>query len=154
LEEIERRRLDPGSIQGGGEAVNSMLTGTTPVHLFGILNWLGHIRAGTVRALAVDGEQRSPLVPDVPTLRELGYRGDMARVYFGVVAPAATPKPIIDRLHDQIVQIGKEPAFQQKRVIEAGLEPIFDTPEEFAKFLAEDRVRVQRIVKASGLEPQ
>ena len=140
--------------KGGGEAVNSMLSGTTPVHIFGILNWLGHIRAGTVRALAVDGEQRSPLVPDVPTLRELGYSGDMARVYFGIVAPAATPKPIIQRLHDQISTIAKDPAFIQKRVIEAGLEPIFDTPEQFAKFLAEDRVRSQRIVKASGLEPQ
>jgi tripartite-type tricarboxylate transporter receptor subunit TctC len=139
--------------KGGGEAVNSMLSGSTQVHFFGILNWITHIQSGSVKALAVDGDQRSPLLPDVPTLRELGAEA-LSRVYFGVVAPAGTPKAIIDKLHRQITEIGNDPEFRRKRVIEAGLEPIFDTPEEFAQFLQEDRVRSERIVRESGQTPQ
>jgi tripartite-type tricarboxylate transporter receptor subunit TctC len=66
--------------KGGAEAVNGVLSGTTPVAFFGLANWITHIRAGTVKALAVDGDARSPLLPDVPTLRELGYRGPLTRV--------------------------------------------------------------------------
>lgn len=140
--------------RGGGEAVTSVLSGATPVAFFGLANWTQNIRAGTVRPLAVDGEARSPVLPDVPTLRELGYRGSITRVYFGIVAPAGTPKPIIRKLRDEMARIGSEPDFRQKRLIEAGLEPVFDTPEEFARFLKENRASAARIVKEAGLEPQ
>jgi tripartite-type tricarboxylate transporter receptor subunit TctC len=139
--------------KGGGEAANSMLSGSTQVHFFGILNWIPHIQSGAVKPLAVDGDQRSPLLPDVPTLRELGAEA-LSRVYFGVVAPAGTPKPIIHTLHRQITEIGNDPEFRRKRVIEAGLEPIFNTPEEFAQFLNDDLVRSERIVRESGQQPQ
>ncbi len=140
--------------RGGGEAVNGVLSGATPVAFFGLANWTQQIRAGTVRPLAVDGEARSPVIPDVPTLRELGYRGPITRVYFGLVAPAGTPKPIIHKLRDEIARIGGEPEFRRKRLIEAGLEPVFNTPEEFARFLEDNRTAAERIVKESGLEPQ
>jgi tripartite-type tricarboxylate transporter receptor subunit TctC len=140
--------------KGGGEAVNGVLSGSTPVAFFGLFNWMSHIRAGAVKPLAVDSQARSPLIPDVPTLRELGYRGPLTRVYFGIVAPSGTPAPIIARLHDEIARIGSDPAFRQKRLIEMGLEPVFDTPAEFARFLKEDRARSERIVKESGLQPQ
>ena len=140
--------------KGGGEAVNGVLSGATPVAFFGLANWISHIRGGTVKALAVDGEARSPLLPDVPTLRELGYRGPLTRVYFGIVAPAGTPPPIIARLRDEMARIGGEPTFRQKRLIDVGLEPVFDTPEAFAAFLKEDRAASERIVREAGLEPQ
>jgi len=140
--------------KGGGEAVNGVLSGTTPVAFFGLGNWLPHIRSGAVKALAVDGDARSPLMPEVPTLRELGYRGPLTRVYFGIVAPAGTPAPIIARLHDEIARIGSDAGFRQKRLIEMGLEPVFDTPEAFARFLKEDRARSQRIVNEAGYIPQ
>ena len=79
-------------------------------------------------ALAIDSEHRSPLVPDVPTLRELGYRGDITQVYFGLVAPAGTPAPIIARLNEEFVRIGSMPAFRSKNMIDLGLEPILDRP--------------------------
>ena len=124
----------------------------------GRLLWTGQLdranRRGAVQALAVDGDARSPLLPDVPTLRELGYRGPLTRVYFGIVAPAGTPKPIVARLRDEIAAIGAEPGFRQKRLIEMGLEPVFDRPEEFSRFLKEDRANSERIVKESGLVPQ
>ena len=70
------------------------------------------------------------------------------------MAPAGTPQPIIAKLRAGIARIGSEPTFRRQRLIEAGLEPVFDTPEEFARFLVEDRARSARIVKESGLPPQ
>jgi tripartite-type tricarboxylate transporter receptor subunit TctC len=140
--------------KGGGEAVNGVLSGTTPVAFFGLANWITHIRASTVKPLAVDGDARSPLLPEVPTLRELGYRGPLTRVYFGIVAPAGTSKPIVVKLRDEFTRIGSNPEFRQKRLVEQGLEPVFDTPEEFARFLKEDRARSENIVKEAGLVPQ
>jgi len=139
--------------KGGGDSVSGMLSGATPVAFFGIGNWLPHLAAGTVHPLAVDGEHRSPLVPDVPTVRELGYTADMTRTYFGIVAPPGTPRPIIMRFYEQIAAIGRDPEFRRKRVVEVGLEPVFDTPGEFARYLQEDRLRAGRIVKATGVAP-
>jgi len=140
--------------KGGGDSVNAMLSGATPVAFFGIGNWLPHIAAGTVRPLAVDGDQRSPLLPDVPTVRELGYDADMTQTYFGLVAPPGTPQPIIAQLYEQFAAIGRDPEFRRTRLVEVGLEPVFDTPQEFARFLREDRARSGRIVKAAGQLPQ
>ena len=140
--------------KGGAEAVNGVLSGATPVAFFGLANWISHIRSGAVKALAVDGEARSPLLPEVPTLRELGYDGPLTRVYFGIVAPAGTGKPILAKLRDEIARIGNEATFRRQRLIEAGLEPVLDTPEDFARFLKEDRARSEQIVKEAGLAPQ
>ena len=137
--------------RGGGDAVNGILSGSTPVAFLGLANVVSHIRAGTMTALAIDSETRSPLVPDVPTLRELGYKGDITQVYFGLVAPAATPKPIVGKLNDIFVQIGSQPAFRKKNMIDLGLEPILDTPEAFARYLDETRPVAARIVKEFGI---
>jgi len=138
--------------KGGGDAVNGLLTASTPVAFFGLGNFLPHIQAGKLKALAVDGEQRSPLIPDVPTLRELGYKGSLTRVYFGIVAPAGTPKPIIAKLAGEFAKIGADRTFRQKRLIEAGLEPVFDTPDAFGQYLKNDRIASERLVKEAGAE--
>ena len=140
--------------KGGGDAVNGVLTGATPIAFFGLANWIPHLQSGTVRGLAVDGAARFPVFPEIPTLAELGFAGTRSRVYFGMVAPAGTPKRVIHRLRDEIARIGSDPIFRQKRLVEMGLEPIFDTPEEFARFLEEDRAAFARIFRESGLQPQ
>jgi tripartite-type tricarboxylate transporter receptor subunit TctC len=140
--------------KGGGDSVNSLLSGATPVAIFGIGNWLPHIAAGTVLPLMVDGDHRSPLVPDVPTIREIGYDADMTRTYFGLMAPPGTPPPIIARFYEEIAAIGSDPEFRQKRLIDVGLEPVFDPPDVFSRFLKEDRARAGRIARAAGLVPQ
>jgi tripartite-type tricarboxylate transporter receptor subunit TctC len=140
--------------RGGAEAVNNVLGGSTPVAFFGLLNWLSLIRAGTVIPLAVDSPKRSPLLPDVPTLAELGYGEDLTRLYFGIVAPTGTPRLVIHKLRDEFASIGADPEFRQKHMIDVGLEPVFDTPEEFASFLKQDRAASARIVRESGMEPQ
>jgi tripartite-type tricarboxylate transporter receptor subunit TctC len=140
--------------KGGGDSVNALLSGTTPVAIFGIGNWLPHIAAGTVLPLMIDGDHRSPLVPDVATIRELRYDADMTQTYFGLVGPPGTPQSIIETFYEQIAAIGREPEFRHKRLVEVGLEPVFNTPQEFARFLKEDRARAGRIAKAAGLVQQ
>jgi tripartite-type tricarboxylate transporter receptor subunit TctC len=140
--------------KGGGDTVTNILSGTTPVGFLGLGNLISYIRSGTIRPLLVDGDKRSPLIPEVPTLTELNYRGDHTRAFFGMVAPAGTPRPIIDKVREHIVAIVTEPTFLQRNLIERGLEPVLDTPEQFDAFLKADRVRAERIVKAAGLAQQ
>jgi tripartite-type tricarboxylate transporter receptor subunit TctC len=157
LEKLKRERgADWVSIpfRGGGDTTNAVLSGSTPIAFLGLQNFISHLQAGTMTGLAVDGAQRSPLFPNIPTLAELGYRGNLTRVYFGLVAPAGTPKAIIDKIREDVARIGNEPAFRQKQFIDRALEPILNTPEEFARFLVEDRAMSERVVREAGLQPQ
>src|SRR5712691_1904392 len=139
--------------RGGGDIVTGLLTGTTPVAIVGLPNFIPYIRSGTVKALAVDSDARSALFPDVPTLNELGFP-NLAPVYFGFVAPTGTPRPIITRLHEEISRIGNEPAFRQKRLIDIGIKPVFDTPDHFARYLKEQRINAARLIAESGFQPR
>lgn len=140
-------------VRGGGEMVTGLLTGTTPVAIVGLPNFIPYIRGGSVKAIAVDSEQRSPLFPDVPTLQELGFP-DLAPVYFAFVAPAGTPQPIIRRLHDEIAAIGNEPAFRKARLLDIGIEPVFDTPEHLAAYLKQQRINGAKLIRDSGFQPR
>jgi tripartite-type tricarboxylate transporter receptor subunit TctC len=137
--------------RGGGDMVTGLLTGTTPVVIVGLPNFIAHIRSGAVKALAVDSDARSPLFPDVPTLAELGFP-NLAPVYFGFVAPAGTPKPVIDKLHEDISRIGNEPSFRQARLIDIGIQPVFDTSEHFARYLQQQRTNAAHLIKESGFQ--
>ena len=101
LEKLKRERgADWVSVpfRGGGDTTNAILSGSTPIAFLGLQNFISHLRGGTMNGLAVDGAQRSPLFPDIPTLAELGYRGNLTRVYFALVGPAGTPKTIVDKI--------------------------------------------------------
>jgi len=154
---LERLKRERGAdwvgipFRGGGDTTNAVLSGSTPIAFLGMQNFISHLQAGTMNGLAVDGAQRSPLFPDIPTLAELGYRGNLTRVYFGLVAPTGTPKAIIDKIRADVAAIGNEPGFRKKQFIDRALEPVLSTPEEFARFLIEDRVTSQRVVKEAGL---
>jgi len=140
--------------KGGGDAVNGVLSGATPVTFLGVGNLIPHLRGGTMTGLVVDGERRSPLFPEIPTLREIGYRGPLTRSYFALYAPTGTPAALITRIAADVRQIADEPAFRDKHLIARGLEPVLDTPQEFAQFLARDRAEAHRVVKDAGLQPQ
>ena len=140
-------------VRGGADMVNGLLTGTTPVAIVGLPNFIAYIRDGSVKALAVDSETRSPLFPGVPTWQELGFP-NLAPVYFAFVAPAGTPKPIIVKLHDEITAIGNDPAFRQARLIDIGVVPVFDTPQHLAHYLDEQRANGAKLIRESGFEPR
>jgi tripartite-type tricarboxylate transporter receptor subunit TctC len=139
--------------KGGGDAVNSMLSGTTPIASFGIGNLISFIRDGRIVGLAVDGDKRSPLAPDIPTYKELGYTHHIMATFFGIYAPTGTPKPFIDKLNAAIVKVGSKPEFQSKHMTGRGLLPVFNSPEQFATELEADRAEGLAVVKGSGLYP-
>ena len=88
--------------RGGGDAVNAIMSGSTPIGLFGEGNVIGHIRAGTMTPLVMMNNVRSPNFPKVPLLSETGYQGAPSRSWYGLFAPAGTPRPIIDRINKEI----------------------------------------------------
>jgi tripartite-type tricarboxylate transporter receptor subunit TctC len=140
--------------RGGGEAVTAILSGTTPIGLFGLGNVIAHLKSGKMTALALVNNIRTPQLPDVPTLADLGYKGAPSETWYGLFAPAGTPKPIVDRLNAEIVKVVSDPAFREKYIISRGLVPAIGTPEEFAKDIKTGRAGAKEVVKESGLEPQ
>jgi len=139
--------------KGGGDAVTAMLTGTAQVAIFGIGNLVAFLRDGKIRGLAIDGDVRSPLAPEIPTFKESGYREHIAATFFGIFAPAGTPQPIVDKLNKAIVAVESKPDFQERFLINRGLTPVLTSAEQFAKELPADRAEGRAVVKASGLYP-
>jgi tripartite-type tricarboxylate transporter receptor subunit TctC len=139
--------------KGGGDALTSMLNGTTQIAIFGIGNVVSFIRDGKIFGLAIDGDARSPLAPDIPTFKEVGYTEHIAATFFGIYAPASTPQPIVDKLNQAIVAVESKPDFQQKFLTSRGLTPALESAEQFAKELPADRAEGLAVVKASGLYP-
>ena len=139
--------------KGGGDAVTSMLNGTTQIAIFGIGNLISFIRDNKVVGLAIDGDTRSPLAPEIPTFKEVGYTEHISATFFGIFAPKGTPQPIIDKLNQAIVAVESKPDFQQKFLINRGLTPVLQSAEQFAKELPADRAEGLSVVKASGLYP-
>lgn len=140
--------------RGGADAANAIMGGSTPVAFSGMANFIPHVRSGGMTLIVVDTEARSPLFPDTPTLREIGYKGPLTPAYFGYVAPKGTPKAAIDKLHKVITEIASDKAFVERAMTNLGLIPIFNTPEQFGSFLKENYTVAERIVKESGIEPQ
>jgi tripartite-type tricarboxylate transporter receptor subunit TctC len=140
--------------KGGGEATNAVLSGTTPIGLLGLGNVITLIRSGKMDALVLTNNIRSPELPDVPILTDIGYRGAPSRTWYGLFAPAGTPKTIVDKLNGEIVRVVSDADFQQKFIISRGLVPAIGTAEAFAKDIKTDRAGAKDIVKESGLEPQ
>jgi len=140
--------------RGGGEATNAVLSGSTPIALIGIGNVMPHIKAGKMKALALANNIRTPQLPSVPTLADTGYKGPPSRSWYGLFAPAGTPKPVIDRINKEVRAIVGEKEFQEKNLFPRGLVPALDTPEEFAAEIKAGRSTAQQVVKDAGMEQQ
>jgi putative tricarboxylic transport membrane protein len=123
--------------RGTALAVADLLAGQVTAVFADPVSALPHIKAGTLRALAVTSKQRSSVAPEVPTIAESGYPGFDAIAWHGILAPAKTPPPITAKLHDQIVAALNDPA--TKALLEAqAMQTVGDTPEEFAAFIKQD----------------
>ena len=157
---MDRLKRDKGAdwirvpFKGGGEAVSAILGGTTPIGLIGLGNVTAQITAGKMTALALVNNIRTPLLPNTPTLADLGYTGAPSQTWYGLFAPAGTPKTIVDKLNGEIVKVVSDAGFRDKFIISRGLVPAIGSPEEFAKDIKADRAGAKDVVKESGLEPQ
>jgi tripartite-type tricarboxylate transporter receptor subunit TctC len=140
--------------KGGGEAVNAILSGFTPIGLFGEGNVIGQIRAGTMTPLVMLNNIHSPNFPQVPTLKEIGYNGPPSRGWYGLFAPAGTPRPIIDRLAKEVAAIVAAPDFAQRQLKDRSLVGATNTPDAFAAEIVEDRKVAEQVVKAAGMGPE
>jgi tripartite-type tricarboxylate transporter receptor subunit TctC len=140
--------------KSGGDAMANLMSGSVPVVFLGLGNVISFIESGKANVLVTDGERRSPLIPNVPTVREIGYAGDITRSYFGLVAPANTPPSIIGALSNAIAVAFKDKEFVQKQLIAKGLDPAISTPSEFGEFLIKDRKAAEQVVAASGRKVQ
>jgi tripartite-type tricarboxylate transporter receptor subunit TctC len=107
-------------------------------------------RAGKLRALAVTGTQRSPAASELPTVDEAGVPGYQASNWFGIAAPAKTPRAIIARLNQEIVRIIAAPDAREK-LLNVGMEPATNTPEQFADFMKSEIGKWARVVKTAGI---
>ena len=137
--------------KGGGEAVNAILSGFTPIGLFGEGNVIGQIRAGTMTPLVMLNNIHSPNFPKVPTLKETGYGGPPSRGWYGLFAPAGTPRPIVDRVAKEVAAIVADPDFAQKQLKDRSLVGATSTPDAFAAEIVEDRKVAEQVVKAAGM---
>ena len=116
-----------------------------------IINTLPQVRSGRLRAIAVSSLQRWPPIPYVPTVAESSYPGFEAVAWFGLLAPANTPKPIVDMLQKHVAAILKLPEVE-KMFLEQGAEPVGDTPEQFAKVIASEMQKWAKVAAATGVK--
>jgi tripartite-type tricarboxylate transporter receptor subunit TctC len=109
-----------------------------------------HLKAGKMKGLAVSGKSRNAQIPNVPTFTEAGFPAFDASFYFGLAAPAGTPKDMVARFAAESAKIVQTSEFREKYLNNLGFEPVGDTPEQFAAFLKQDRALAEKKVKASG----
>lgn len=137
--------------KGGGPATIAVISGETKMLFASIPSVLGHIKTGNLRAFAVTAPARAPELPDVPTMRELGFPGFDVRAWNGVFAPAGTPKPVIGRLHRDLSTVVAMPDVQDGFRRE-GMEPAINTPEEFAARIKSETAVWSKLIKAAGIK--
>jgi len=121
--------------KGGSPGLMATLSGEVSATWVSTAVGLSHIKAGKLKALAVSTEKRIPALPDVPTLSEAGVPGYIADVWYGLQAPAGTPKAIIQKLNSEMTRIAKTPQMQE-RIEKLGAIPLYATPEQFAATIA------------------
>ena len=114
-----------------------------------IVTGLSQVESGKVRAIAVTSLKRSPLLSNVPTIAESGFPGYEVNGWYGLVAPAGTPKEVLTRLHDETAKILRMDDIK-KRVATTGAEPVGNTPEEFSAYMRSEMVKWAKVVKQTG----
>jgi tripartite-type tricarboxylate transporter receptor subunit TctC len=144
-------KMEPVMYKGGGPAMADMLAGHVPCY-FGNLNELiPHAGGGRIRVLAVSGERRARQLPDVPTVAEQGYPGFRTLTWNGYVAPAATPREIVERIAREIAA-GCQDATFVARLNKIGVDPVCSTPAQFSQAIREDIAIWKEAVQAAGMK--
>ncbi len=139
--------------KGSGEARTSVMSGQVEVMLDAITTMSPMVKANRVRALGTTGLKRSTVLPDIPTISEAGVKDYEATIWLGIMAPAGTPKPIIDRLNAEVAKIVARPDVK-KAWNEQGAEPMAMTPAEFEKYLNADIAKWANVVKVAGVKAE
>ena len=139
--------------KGGALAINDMLGGNVDLLFAPLPEALPHLKAGKLEALALMSDKRSPLIGDVPTMREAGIPNMVMQTWIGLLAPARTPRPLIDQLNRQVLAILQRDDVKNQ-LQEVGMEVAGTTPEQFQQTIAQEIALHAELVKAAGLVPQ
>ena len=139
--------------KGSGPGVTDLIAGHVPAMMPNMLSAQPHIKSGRLRALGVTGSKRAPGADDIPTIAEAGVPGYEAVQWYGVLAPAATPRDIIVKLHTGVVRALQNPEVRQ-RLLNDGAEPVGSSPEEFAAYLRGETAKWAKVIQAAGIKPE
>jgi tripartite-type tricarboxylate transporter receptor subunit TctC len=139
--------------RGSSQTVTDLIAGRIQVMFTPASTVMAHVRAGTIKALAAMGQKRRADLPDVPTFAESGFEGYEAAFWFGLTAPAKTPKPIIERLNKEVARVLALPDVREKMLAQA-IEPVSSSIAEYDAFVRRDIEKWARVVKAAGIKPE
>ena len=137
--------------KGAGAAVTDVMAGRVPVYFMNILQSLSLIKAGKLRALGVTTPERTPIAPEIPAIAEAGLKGYDMTNWYGLLAPAATPRDAIVKLNAEVVRILKLPELTN-RLADDGMTVVASTPERFGEFLARETDKFTRVIEAAGIK--
>jgi tripartite-type tricarboxylate transporter receptor subunit TctC len=139
--------------KGGVPALIDTIAGAAAVTFITTVQGLPQLKAGKVKAFGVSSSKRATVLPDVPTLAEAGVPGFESIVWYGVLAPAKTPKPVVAKLNGEITRILNAPAMRE-RIVQQGGEVLTGGPEEFGKLMREDLKKWNTVAKQAGVKPE
>ena len=139
--------------KGSGMAFISLMSGEVSVAFSTVLSALPHVKSGKMRALGVTSPKRVAVVPDVPTIAESALPGFETSQWFGILAPARTPRPIVDRLYQALLRGSNSPDVKE-RLMAQGVEVVNQKPEQFAAVIKRELVQWAKVIKAAGIKPQ
>jgi tripartite-type tricarboxylate transporter receptor subunit TctC len=135
--------------KGAAMALTDVISGNVDLYMSSVPTLLGQIKQGKLRALAVTSTKRVDDLPNVPTIHESGYKGFDAATWFGLLAPAGTPKDVVARLNAEFNKALQQPELR-KKLGDEGADPAGGTPEQFAALIKDEAVRWGKVVKESG----
>ena len=136
---------------GAGPQLASLLAGQVPIGFASVPSFAPQVKSGQLRGLAVTAEKRMSLLPEVPALGELGYKGMDADTFQGVFVPAGVPKPVLARLHAEIMKAMATP-FMRERLTAIAMEPVGNTPEQFAAQVKADIARWGKVIRDGNIK--
>jgi len=139
--------------KSGGPATLSLLSGETKLYFASLSSVIPQVKAGSLKALAVTGPKRSPELPTVPTMQESGYPGFDVTAWHGIVVPAGTPKPVVDRLNREIVKVMAMPEVQEGFRRE-GLDIMLETPAQMSARVKQETVLWSKVIKDAGIKAE
>lgn len=139
--------------KGGGPAMMDVIAGNTQIAIGSLAQMLPQIKGGRLKALGIGSASRVAALPEVPTVSEAGVPGYEVSNWWGIVVPAGTPRPIIERLHRELAAIVASPE-TKKRFEAEGADPLQMSPEEFGRFIATETAKWSRVVKEAGIRPE
>jgi tripartite-type tricarboxylate transporter receptor subunit TctC len=139
--------------KGGAQLMGDMLGGHTDIGFTSMLTVIQHHRAGKLKVLTVGSEKRHAALPDVPTMTEAGYAAASSVVWYGLIAPRAVPKAIVDKIQSDVAAVLGEASVKELIDRQGGI-PVGNTSEQFSKIIQDDARRWARVVKAAGIQPE